>query len=135
MKYLARFALMLVAFIMVPLSSLADGSHAPGFVQVTQLFGGSTMMYGQFNVRYNPNVTRGLVMASYNPGSNIVIAGEDSNSGVGFSCTISTTSPFYAAAEKTVQALGNGSGFSAIKPQTSTECSSFNLQISSRFLN
>lgn len=126
--------LFLVSSLMLSSVCFANGEYAPGTVSV---YSNNNSMYGAYNVRFNPAVTKGKVYVGLNPGSAMTISATDSTTGTGFFCAVNSVSnpTLFAQAEKIALSLGNGSLLLASRTPGTTVCSVVQLQTGSTMLH
>jgi hypothetical protein len=134
MKRFIKFGLML-ALMLSPLFGYAAGEHTDGRVQVINI-GTSTIIYGQYNVRYNPAVSVGFISASFVPGSSMTISARDSTSSVTASCVVASTDALWDSVKEVMSmSLGNGTSLWAQKSNSSGKCTAISTNTDSRLLD
>lgn len=124
-------AILATSLMGLSLSSQANGEYAPGTVLVTN---GGLNLQGAYNVRFNPNVTKGYINIGGSQGQSIGIMAVDSTTGTFYYCYATPTDAVYASMEKILYAAGNGSTLSATRNAIS-KCQTVGIQQSSTALH
>jgi hypothetical protein len=132
MKHLSFIRVLATALAIVPLLCFGNGAYVPGTVTI---YSNGTYLFGGYNVRYNPAVSKGQVaIAGGGNGTAITVSGTDSNTGAGFYCYIYSTDPLYAAAKEVLYAAKNGVYLAVNRASNGySACTSFGIQSSSAY--
>ena len=116
----------IILLTLISLPAFADVYQVPGNVQVWTS-GTRQYMQATMNVRFNTALAGApYMLANGSVNSSVTFAGRDSNY-VYFSCSVSTSSPFYAAAVDAKNNLTNGGRLYIYKQVGSSDCESFSL--------
>ena len=130
-----KLCMFMCLLLMLPMLGNAAGDKLPGTVQVLQ---SNTIMFGGFNVRYNPAVNLGRVWVSFNPGQSFTISGRDSTTNATFTCQYNANINYdqFWAWETMLSSMSNGAYIGASRvSSTNNTCSSVQVQINSRYMD
>lgn len=126
---------LLAVLALMSVTSWANGKYVPGTVTVNGNPGLS--MWGNYNVRYNPAVTKGEVYISINPGQSFSVSGTSSSTGVGFTCfyTVQNGANYYQWQDALKSVTNGGFVIASRVSSTNSTCASIQVQSASSMLD